>query len=355
MNTAKASASPHDLQLGFIGLGRMGLNMVQRLADAGIFCVVYDTHAEVRQEAAKYAALAAASLSDLTAKLPAPRAVWLMIPTAAVDAVLKELVPHLSPGDVVIDGGNSHYHADLRRAAELGKRGVQYLDVGVSGGVWGRERGYCQMIGGPQAAYRRLEPVFAALAPGHAAAQRTPGKSGDPTPAEQGYLYCGANGAGHFVKMVHNGIEYGVMEAYAEGFNVLQHADVGSREQQRTDAETTPLEHPERYQYTFALADIAEVWRRGSVIGSWLLDLTAAELARDARLDAFEGRVSDSGEGRWTALAAIEEGIPVPVLSTALYARFDSRGHGLFADKLLSAMRNAFGGHDEIKPDSAKD
>ncbi len=341
------------LQLGFVGLGRMGLNMVERLEKAGVRCVALDTNAQARSSAAKTGAQAVASVPELVAKLSIPRAVWLMLPTAVVDQVLDALTPLLHAGDMVIDGGNSHYIEDLRRAKSLAERQIQYLDVGVSGGVWGRERGYCQMIGGPQAAYRHLEPAFRALAPGVNAAPRSPGRSGAPTPAEQGYLYCGPNGAGHFVKMVHNGIEYGLMAAYAEGLNILHQANVGKTTQE-ADAETSPLEHPERYQYDFALDDVVEVWRRGSVIGSWLLDLTAIEMSRDAALVHYAGRVSDSGEGRWTALAAIEEGVPAPVLTAALFARFASRGHDEFAGKVMSAMRHAFGGHDE-KPAADKE
>jgi len=334
------------LQLGFVGLGRMGLNMVLRLQDAGVHCVVFDTNADARAEAVKAGAQAADSLEAMAGMLSGPRAVWLMLPTAVVDKVLATLVPLLGAGDMVVDGGNSHYVEDLRRAKELGAKGIHYVDVGVSGGVWGRERGYCQMIGGPEQAYRHLEPAFAALAPGVSAAPRSPGRDGEPSPAEQGYLYCGPNGAGHFVKMVHNGIEYGLMAAYAEGLNILHGANVG-RETQEIDAETTPLEHPERYQYDFPLDDVVELWRRGSVIGSWLLDLTAIEMGKDPALAHYSGRVSDSGEGRWTALAAIEEGVPAPVLTSALFGRFASRGNNEFADKVMSAMRHAFGGHAE--------
>lgn len=334
------------LQLGFVGLGRMGLNMVGRMQVAGIDCVVFDTNAGAREAAVAAGAQAADSLAAMVGKLSGPRAVWLMLPTAVVDKVLDALVPLLGPGDMVIDGGNSHYVEDLRRAKALGEKGIQYVDVGVSGGVWGRERGYCQMIGGPEAAYRHLEPAFAALAPGVATAPRSPGREGDPTPAEQGYLYCGPNGAGHFVKMVHNGIEYGLMAAYAEGLNILHGANVG-KQAQVIDAETTPLEHPERYQYDFPLGEVVELWRRGSVVGSWLLDLTAIEMGRDPSLAHYAGRVSDSGEGRWTALAAIEEGVPAPVLTAALFGRFSSRGNDGFANQVMSAMRHAFGGHDE--------
>ncbi|MDE2023681.1 MAG: decarboxylating 6-phosphogluconate dehydrogenase [Gammaproteobacteria bacterium] len=334
------------MQLGFIGLGRMGVNMVERLEKAGVSCVAFDTNAQARNAAAKTGAQAVTSVPELVAKLSRPRAVWLMLPTAVVDTVLDALTPLLHAGDMVIDGGNSHYVADLRRAKSLAARQIQYVDVGVSGGVWGRERGYCQMIGGSQAAYAHLEPAFRALAPGVQAAPRSPGRSGEPSPAEQGYLHCGPNGAGHFVKMVHNGIEYGLMAAYAEGLNVLHQANVG-KTKQAADAETSPLEHPDRYQYDFPLDDVVEVWRRGSVVGSWLLDLTAIEMSRDATLAHYAGRVSDSGEGRWTALAAIEEGVPAPVLTAALFARFASRGNDEFAGKVMSAMRHAFGGHDE--------
>lgn len=349
MSAAKGTGG--KLQLGFVGLGRMGLNMVCRMQDAGVECVVFDTNPEARAAAAQAGAQAADSLEAMVGKLDGPRAVWLMLPTAVVDKVLDGLVPLLGAGDMVIDGGNSHYVEDLRRAKALGEKRIMYVDVGVSGGVWGRERGYCQMIGGPEEAYRHLEPAFAALAPGVDTAPRSPGREGEPTPAEQGYLYCGPNGAGHFVKMVHNGIEYGLMAAYAEGLNILHGANVG-RQKQVADAETTPLEHPERYQYDFPLHDVVELWRRGSVVGSWLLDLTAIEMGKDPTLEHYSGRVSDSGEGRWTALAAIEEGVPAPVLASALFGRFASRGNDLFANKVMSAMRHAFGGHDE-KP--AKD
>ncbi|WP_329741836.1 phosphogluconate dehydrogenase (NAD(+)-dependent, decarboxylating) [Dyella sp. A6] len=345
-----AKGTEVTLQLGFVGLGRMGLNMVHRMQDAGVECVVFDTNPEARAAAAATGAQAADSLQAMVGMLKGPRAVWLMLPTAVVDKVLDGLVPLLGAGDMVIDGGNSHYVEDLRRAKALAGKKIMYVDVGVSGGVWGRERGYCQMIGGPEEAYRHLEPAFAALAPGVATAPRSPGREGTPSPAEQGYLYCGPNGAGHFVKMVHNGIEYGLMAAYAEGLNILHHANVG-RQQQEVDAETTPLEHPDRYQYDFPLGDVVEVWRRGSVIGSWLLDLTAIEMNRDATLAHYAGRVSDSGEGRWTALAAIEEGVPAPVLTSALFGRFASRGNDEFADKVMSAMRHAFGGHDEKAAD----
>ena len=346
MSAGKAQQEP--LQLGFVGLGRMGLNMVRRMQQAGIDCVVFDTNLDARKEAAGYGATVAESIQDLAGKLQGPRAVWLMLPTAVVDAVLDQLVPLLSAGDTVIDGGNSHYVEDLRRAAALGKHQIMYVDVGVSGGVWGRERGYCQMIGGPEEAYKRLEPAFAALAPGFDAAPRSESRSGDPTPAEKGYLYCGPSGAGHFVKMVHNGIEYGLMAAYAEGLNVLKNANAG-KQKRNADAETSPLERPELYQYDFPIGDVVELWRRGSVVGSWLLDLTAIELGRDPSLKDYTGRVSDSGEGRWTAQAAIDEGVPVPVLTAALFGRFTSQGNELYANKVMSAMRHAFGGHHEIK------
>ncbi len=343
---SKASAKRNGLQLGFIGLGRMGLNMAARLHHGGIACVGYDANAKARAAVREAGAQAAASLRALVVALPAPRAVWLMVPAGAVDAVLDELLPLLSRGDCVIDGGNSHYVEDLRRAERLRKAGIDHMDVGVSGGVWGRERGYCLMIGGPKRAFARLEPAFAVLAPGVDSAPRSAGRKGKPDMAEQGYLHCGPNGAGHFVKMVHNGIEYAVMAAYAEGFNVLRHANAGSGAQQ-ADAETTPLENPERYRYELRLAEIAELWRRGTVIGSWLLDLTAEELLQDDALKSYAGRVSDSGEGRWTLQAAIDEGVPATQLAAALFARFSSRGNALYANQVMSAMRHAFGGHAE--------
>lgn len=336
------------LQLGLVGLGRMGLNMIRRMQGKGVRCVGFDTNADARQKVTDSGAGAAASLSELVDKLESPRAVWMMVPSGVVDTVVDELLPLLDAGDMIIDGGNSHYVDDIRRAKSAATRDVMYVDVGVSGGVWGYDRGYCQMIGGPEKAYHHLEPAFAALAPGVETAERTPGREGDPAAAEQGYLYCGPNGAGHFVKMVHNGIEYGLMAAYAEGLNILKHADAGKHEREQ-DAETTPLEHPEHYQYDLPLPDIVEVWRRGSVIGSWLLDLTADEMSSDPKLESYSGRVSDSGEGRWTALAAIEEGVPAPVLTSALYGRFSSRGNDLYANKVMSAMRHAFGGHKEKK------
>jgi 6-phosphogluconate dehydrogenase len=334
------------MQLGMIGLGRMGANMVRRLMRAGHQCVVYDVSAEAVKALAGEGATPAASYGDLVGRLAAPRAVWLMVPAAVVDGTLASLVPALAPGDIIIDGGNSHYHDDIRRAAELRARGLHYVDVGTSGGVWGLDRGFCQMIGGEEAIVRGLDPIFAALAPGLGSIPRTPGREKVPGTAEQGYLHCGPNGAGHFVKMVHNGIEYGVMAAYAEGLNILRHANAG-KTGRTVDAETAPLRHPEHYQYDLNLPDIAEVWRRGSVIASWLLDLTASALLRNPDLDTFAGRVSDSGEGRWTIMAAIDESTPAPVLSSALFARFGSRGEADFADKVLSAMRFEFGGHEE--------
>ena len=336
------------MQLGMIGLGRMGANMVRRLMKAGHECVVYDRNVDAVQALAKEGAKPAASLDEFVAKLAAPRAVWLMVPAAVVDSSIADLRKRLAKDDILIDGGNSYYIDDIRRAQELAPQGIHYVDVGTSGGVWGLERGYCMMIGGPDAAVARLDPIFKTLAPGVGDVERTPGREKLGGTAELGYLHCGQSGAGHFVKMVHNGIEYGVMAAYAEGLNILKHADVGLHPR-AVDAETTPLRTPEHYQFEFNLPDVAEVWRRGSVIASWLLDLTAAALARDPHLAQFTGRVSDSGEGRWTILAAIEEGAPAPVLSTALYQRFTSRGEEEFADKLLSAMRFQFGGHVEKK------
>jgi 6-phosphogluconate dehydrogenase len=326
----------------------MGANMARRLGQGGHRVVVYDVHPEAVQALVAEGAVGATSLADLVQKLAAPRAVWLMVPAAVVDATLADLVPLLAADDVVIDGGNSYYHDDLRRSAELVPRGIHYLDVGTSGGVWGLERGYCLMIGGDAAAVRRLDSVFATLAPGPGTIPRTPGREGKQSTAEQGYLHCGQSGAGHFVKMVHNGIEYGLMAAYAEGLNILRHADIGKRPR-AADAETAPLRDPELYQYDFDLADVTEVWRRGSVIASWLLDLTAAALTRSPGLESFTGQVSDSGEGRWTINAAVDESVPVPVLSTALYQRFSSRGEADYADKLTSAMRYQFGGHEEKK------
>ena len=334
------------MELGMIGLGRMGASMVQRLLRAGHRCVVYDAHPETAQAMVKDGAVAAASLDDLTKKLEPPRAVWLMVPAAVVDPTLRDLAPLLKPDDAVLDGGNSFYQDDVRRAAELKEKGVHYVDIGTSGGVWGSERGYCLMIGGDSEVVRRLGPIFAALAPSIDSAPRTPGRENRGGTAEHGYLHCGPSGAGHFVKMIHNGIEYGIMASYAEGLNILRHANAGEQHQ-HVDAETTPLRHPEQYSYDLNLADIAEVWRRGSVVASWLLDLTAQALFKSPDLDKFAGRVSDSGEGRWTIMAAIDESVPAPVLSAALYERFASRGESDFANKLLSALRDEFGGHQE--------
>ena len=336
------------MQIGMIGLGRMGGNMVRRLMRSGHECVVHDRSEAAVAALVKEGATGAASPAELVHKLEAPRAICLMVPAAVVDGAIHSLVPLLSPGDTLIDGGNSHYHDDIARANRLGGAGFHYLDMGTSGGVWGLERGYCLMIGGEADVVRHLDPIFATLAPGPGTIARTaPGDAARST-AEQGYLHCGPSGAGHFVKMVHNGIEYGLMAAYAEGFNVLKHANVGTRGHE-TDAETTPLRHPEYYQYEFDLAEIAELWRRGSVIASWLLDLTAGALHERPDLAGFGGRVSDSGEGRWTIAAAIDEGVPVDVLSAALFARFSSRGQADFQNRLLSAMRYAFGGHVEKK------
>jgi 6-phosphogluconate dehydrogenase len=334
------------MQLGMIGLGRMGGNMVRRLLDAGHQCVVFDMSAKAVEVLVKDGATGASSPKDLVTKLEQPRAIWLMVPAAVVDRTICDLLPHLEAGDILIDGGNSYYVDDIRRAKELASKQIHYVDVGTSGGVWGRERGYCMMIGGPDQAVRRLDPVFQALAPGVGDIPRTPGMEAIGGTTEQGYLHCGPSGAGHFVKMVHNGIEYGVMAAYAEGLGVLRGANIGKRPDD-IDAETTPLRDPEHYQYDFSLRDIVEVWRRGSVIASWLLDLTAIALVEDPALSAFSGRVSDSGEGRWTIKAAIDEAVPVPVLTTALYERFASRGEADFQDKVLSAMRFQFGGHLE--------
>jgi len=334
------------MQLGMIGLGRMGSYMAQRLMKAGHECVVYDTHPQAMNELVGKGAKSANTLADFVKKLVKPRAVWLMVPAAVVDSVLDSLKPLLESGDILIDGGNSYYHDDIRRAGDLKSKGIQYVDCGTSGGVWGLERGYCLMIGGDASVVRHLDPIFKALAPGIASAPRTPGYSGEPSTAEQGYLRCGSNGAGHFVKMVHNGIEYGMMAAYAEGLNIIHHASAGKAKQE-VDAETTPLRHPELYQYDIDLPQVTEVWRRGSVIASWLLDLTATALRANPDLSNFQGKVSDSGEGRWTVQAAIDEGIPAPVISAALYTRFSSRGNEEFAARLLSAMRYEFGGHLE--------
>ena len=335
------------MQLGMIGLGRMGANMVRRLIKGGHQCVVFDRSAKAVQELTKERAVGSASLADLVKKLEKPRAVWLMVPAAVVDTTIADILPSLAPDDILIDGGNSYYVDDIRRAKKLAEKRIHYVDVGTSGGVWGLERGYCMMIGGEPKVVEHLDPIFACLAPGRGdEIPRTPGREKIGGTAEQGYLHCGPNGGGHFVKMVHNGIEYGLMAAYAEGLGVLRDANVG-KHQHEVDAETTPLRDPEHYQYDFNLRDIAEVWRRGSVVASWLLDLTAAALVEDADLKQFAGRVSDSGEGRWTIKAAIDEAVPVPVLSTALYQRFTSRGEADFQDKLLSAMRFQFGGHLE--------
>ena len=334
------------MQLGMIGLGRMGSNMVRRLLKNGHQCVVFDRSPNVVHELVKEKATGTTSMADLVTKLDRPRAIWLMVPAAVVDETIGELSPLLESGDVIIDGGNSYYVDDIERAKGLRSLGIHYLDVGTSGGIWGLERGYCMMIGGDTEIVQRLDPIFAALAPGIGNVARTPGREKLGGTAEQGYLHCGPNGAGHFVKMIHNGIEYGIMAAYAEGIGILKAADAG-KSKSEVDAETTPLRDPEHYQYEFNLADISEVWRRGSVIASWLLDLTATALATDAQLAKFGGRVSDSGEGRWTIKAAIDEGVPVPVLTTALYERFSSRGEADYADRLLSAMRFGFGGHLE--------
>ena len=334
------------MQLGMIGLGRMGANMVRRLMKDGHDCVVFDLSADAVKQLAGEGALGAGSMQDLIAKLAKPRAVWMMVPAAAVDATIAKLVGSLEPGDILIDGGNSYYRDDIDRAERLESKGIKYLDVGVSGGVWGLERGFCHMIGGPDDVVKHLDPIFASLAPPVDSAPRTKGREKVGGTAEHGYLHCGPHGAGHFVKMVHNGIEYGIMAAYAEGLGILRAANVGKRRHE-IDAETTPLRDPERYQYDLSLPDIAEVWRRGSVIASWLLDLTATALLEDPALAKFAGRVSDSGEGRWTIKAAIDEAVPAPVLTTALYERFTSRGEADFQDKLLSAMRYEFGGHLE--------
>ena len=334
------------MEIGMIGLGRMGANMVRRLLTGGHECVVFDMSPKTVEELVKEKAVGSSSLADFVKKLAKPRAVWLMVPAAVVDKSIADLLPHLERDDILIDGGNSYYVDDIRRAKELAPKGIHYVDVGTSGGVWGLERGYCMMIGGEDAVVKHLDPIFARLAPGKGDIARTPGREKAGDTAEQGYLHCGPNGAGHFVKMVHNGIEYGIMAAYAEGLGVLQSANVG-KQKHEVDAETTPLRDPEHYQYDLNLPDIAEVWRRGSVIASWLLDLTATALLGDPELAKFAGRVSDSGEGRWTMKAAIDEAVPAHVLTAALYERFSSRGEADFADKLLSAMRYEFGGHLE--------
>ena len=335
------------MELGMIGLGRMGANMVRRLLKHEHQCIVYDRSMEAVQSLVKEGAVASTSLKEFVSKLKTPRAIWLMIPAALVDATLTELSAIIDSGDIIIDGGNSYYIDDIRRAGDLKNKGIHYVDVGTSGGVWGLERGYCQMIGGETEVVTHLNPIFKALAPGEESVPATPGRNNTST-AQDGYLHCGPAGAGHFVKMVHNGIEYGLMAAYAEGLNVLHHANVGKLDHAK-DAETTPLRYPEHYKYDFNLADITELWRRGSVVASWLLDLTAIAFAEQPDLEDFSGRVSDSGEGRWTITAGIEEGVPVPVLSAALFARFSSRGEADFANKILSAMRKQFGGHVEKK------
>ena len=334
------------MQLGMVGLGRMGANMVRRLMKAGHECVVFDMSPKSVEELVKEKAVGSSSLKDFASKLTKPRAVWLMIPAAVVDQTIAGIVPYLEAGDILIDGGNSYYIDDIRRANQLAPKGIHYVDVGTSGGVWGLERGYCMMIGGPNSAVQHLDPIFKSIAPGIGDIPRTPGRENMGGTVEQGYLHCGASGGGHFVKMVHNGIEYGIMAAYAEGLNILHSANVG-KQTHTIDAETTPLRDPEHYQYDFNLTDVTEVWRRGSVIASWLLDLTASALAADPQLSKFAGRVSDSGEGRWTIKASIDEAVPSPVLTAALYERFSSRGEADFADKLLSAMRYEFGGHLE--------
>ena len=342
----KGSGREKSMQLGMVGLGRMGANMVRRLLKAGHECVVFDMSPKAVGELVREKARGSSSLQDFVAKLSKPRAIWLMVPAAVVDESIAGLLPHLEAGDILIDGGNSYYVDDIRRAKELAARNIHYMDVGTSGGVWGLERGYCMMIGGEKQVVEHLDPIFSTLAPGRGDILRTTGREKLGGTAEEGYLHCGPNGAGHFVKMVHNGIEYGIMAAYAEGFGILRSANAG-KQRDASDAETTPLRDAEYYQYDLDLRDIAEVWRRGSVVASWLLDLTAASLAQDPDLSEFKGRVSDSGEGRWTIKAAIDEAVPAPVLSTALYQRFSSRGEADYQDKLLSAMRFGFGGHLE--------
>jgi 6-phosphogluconate dehydrogenase len=335
------------MEIGIVGLGRMGANITRRLMRDGHGCVVYDVNPDVARALGEEGATPADDLADMASKLTAPRAVWVMVPAGEITRkTISAVADELEPGDVIIDGGNTYYRDDIRIASELSDRGIRHLDCGTSGGVFGLERGYCLMIGGPKEAYEMVEPVFATLAPGAGTADRTPGLEGDPSPAEKGYLFCGPAGAGHFVKMVHNGIEYGMMASLAEGLNVIKNADAGLKRRDG-DAETAPLDNPEYYQYEIDVSQVAEVWRRGSVVGSWLLDLTAAALAESPGLDEFSGRVSDSGEGRWTSIAAIEEGVPTPVLTTALFERFASRDLGDFGDQLLSAMRKQFGGHDE--------
>ena len=340
-------ATDTPMQLGMVGLGRMGAGIVRRLLEDGHHCVGYDIHPDAVEAVVADGAEGAGSLEELAAKLEKPRAVWVMVPAGAItNSTIAAVAEVLEPGDVVIDGGNTYYHDDLRHAAALREKGIHHLDVGTSGGVWGLRRGFCLMIGGETEVVTRLEPIFGSIAPGIDSAPRTPGRTGEPSMAEHGYYHCGPNGAGHFVKMVHNGIEYGLMAAYAEGLNIIRNADAGTRSRD-ADAETAPLEHPDYYRYAIDTTEVAEVWRRGSVIGSWLLDLTAQALHDSPTLEAFGGHVSDSGEGRWTSIAAIEEGVPAPVLTTALYSRFASRGLDDFANRVLSAMRKQFGGHDE--------
>jgi len=334
------------MQLGMLGLGRMGANMVRRLMNDGHECVVTDMNQSNVDGMVKEGAIGSTDVKDFVSKLSTPRAIWIMVPAGVVDSVLEELSAHLSPGDIIIDGGNSYYKDDLKRAKTLAAKDIHYVDCGTSGGVWGLERGYCLMIGGEKDIVSHLDPIFKTIAPGVGTIDRTEGRTGAYSQAEEGYLHCGPNGAGHYVKMVHNGIEYGIMAAYGEGLNILKHANVGN-EKRDVDAESTPLENPDDYKYKLNLTDVSEVWRRGSVISSWLLDLTANSLVEDPELKEYTGRVSDSGEGRWTSIAAIETGAPSPVLTTALYSRFSSRGEDQFEDKLLSAMRNQFGGHDE--------
>jgi 6-phosphogluconate dehydrogenase len=336
------------MQLGMIGLGRMGANLVRRLMQDGHRCVAFDRNPDVVKQLESDGATGANSLEDFVSKLDQPRAIWIMVPAAVVQPTLEALKPLVSAGDIVIDGGNSYYRDDIDRAAELQAAGIHYVDCGTSGGVWGLERGYCLMIGGEDGPVAHLDPIFKTIAPGEGSAEPTPGRSAATSTAPHGYLHCGPNGAGHFVKMVHNGIEYGMMAAIAEGLSIIKHADAGLHEQE-ADAETAPLRDPEAYRYTINVSDVAEVWRRGSVISSWLIDLTAAAFAKSPDLDEYEGRVSDSGEGRWTVVAAIEEGVPASVITEALYERFESRGLGDFADKILSAMRSGFGGHAEKK------
>jgi len=335
------------VQLGMVGLGRMGANLVRRLERDGHSCVVYDVNPAAVQDLERDGATGAGSIEDFVAKLDAPRAAWVMVPAAYTGSTVDALAAAMSPGDIIIDGGNSYYHDDIHRAAKLREQGIHYVDVGTSGGVFGLERGFCLMIGGEPDIVGHLDPIFKTIAPGLAAAPRTDGRTGEPSMAEQGYLHCGPNGAGHFVKMVHNGIEYGIMAAYAEGLAIINKADIGATDQGQADAETTPLSNPDYYKYDIDVSEVAEVWRRGSVISSWLLDLTAHALHQDPKLSGFAGRVSDSGEGRWTVMAAIDEAVPAHVLTAALYERFSSRGEADFADRILSAMRKEFGGHVE--------